>query len=535
MHVCFVTRLTEHLGIQLLSALCKEAGHQVSHVFDPGIESAGVVPGNWLPSALNTDARTVQAILATGADIVGFNLEINTFSWSVLIAQQLKELRPDLPVIVGGVHATTVPAVVMGFDCFDFLCVGEGDDALVELLDALQGQGDVRSIANIWSRSEGGVVSNAPRPLRKDLDSLPFFDKSIHYDLVPEMSHEYHTNASRGCVYSCSFCFYQPIQEVYGGRFRNQRSPENVCQELEQALERWPSIRTVTFHDEVFTANRPWLAEFAELWPKRVGLPFSIITHPELVNENIAELLGKAGCVHCIMGTQTVNERIRKEVLARTESSEDIDRAVRSLRAQGIWVVVDHILGIPGETEADQDEALLFYAACKPNLVKVFFLTYLPGTDINEIGLESGDWTLEQLREAERGHLDSWLFKGVGDIPRWRAHYQLFTLFSVIPPRAMELLVKSGLHRSMKLMDPVFMPSLFLAPRIARSLLGGHEEQPRSYLNYLKGLSRYTLEQRFEERPLLRAGVRRLLRPRERFRSWHGNRTAGSAAAGHPQ
>jgi len=533
MHICFVTRLTEHLGIQLLSAICKEAGHEVSHVFDPGVESAGVVPGSWLPGVLNTDEVTVRDVLAKRPDLVGFNIEINTFSWAVDIAQRLKEERPELPIIVGGVHATTVPAVVMGFSCFDYLCVGEGDDALVELMDAMEGQRDLSSIANIWSRSEGGVNKNAPRPLRKDLDSLPFFDKSIHYDLVPEMSHEYHTNASRGCVYSCSFCFYQPIQEVYGGRFRNQRSPENVCDELEQALARWPSIRTVTFHDEVFTANRRWLEEFAELWPKRVGLPFSIITHPELVNERIAELLGKAGCVHCIMGTQTVNERIRKDVLARTESTDDIDLAVRSLRAQGIWVVVDHILGIPGETEADQDEALLFYASCAPDLVKVFFLTYLPGTDINQVGLDSGDWTLEQLRQAERGHLDSWLFKGVGDIPRWRSYYQLFTLLSVIPPRAMELLVKSGLHRSMKLMDPVFLPSLFLAPRIARSLLGGREEQPRSYLTYLKGLSRYTLEQRFGDRPLIRRGARTVLRPGKRFRSWHGNSTAGSASARH--
>ena len=80
MHICFVTRLTEHLGIQLLSAICKEAGHTVSHVFDPGLESAGIVPGEWLPKYLNTDDRSLEAVLATNADIVGFNVEINTFS-----------------------------------------------------------------------------------------------------------------------------------------------------------------------------------------------------------------------------------------------------------------------------------------------------------------------------------------------------------------------------------------------------------------------------------------------------------------------
>ncbi len=518
MHIAFVTRLTEHLGIQLLSAICKQAGHRVSHVFDAGLPSAGLVPGEWLPAFLSTDHVTLQEVLDTGAGVVGFNVEINTFSWTVELAQKLKAARPELTIVVGGVHATTVPDVVMEFDCFDFLCVGEGDEALPELLAAMESQdGDVHGIPNLWSRRDGELVRNPVRPLLKDLDELPFFDKSIHYDLIPEMAHEYHTNASRGCVYSCSFCFYQPIQRVYGSRFRNMRSPENVCRELEQARRRWPAIRTVTFHDEVFTANKRWLRDFAELWPRRVGLPFSVITHPELVTEEVAYLLGKAGCVHVIMGTQTVNQRTRAEVLDRTETPDDVRRAVKSLKANGIWVVVDHILGIPGETEQDQDEALLFYAECRPDVVKAFFLTYLPGTDINEDGLESGQWTLEKLKAAERGHIDSWLFKGVGDIPEWRAYYQLFTLFTVVPPELMTAAVKTGAHKLMKVLDPVFLPSIFLIPRVAQSLLGGEEEQPRSYVNYLKGLTRYAVGQRFGDGLAARA-LTSALRPSRRYR-----------------
>ncbi len=519
MHICFVTRLTEHLGIQLLSAICKEQGHRVSHVFDPGLPSAGIVPGEWLPAFLSTDDQTLEEILALEPEVVGFNIEINTFSWTAELAGELKARRPDLTIAVGGVHATTVPDVVMDFPCFDYLCVGEGDDALPDLLRAIEDGGDVHAIPNIWSRRDGELVRNEVRPLRKSLDDLPFFDKSIHYDLVPEMSHEYHTNASRGCVYSCSFCFYQPIQKVYGQRFRNMRSPENVCEELERAMARYPTIRTVTFHDEVFTANKRWLREFAELWPRRVGLPFSVITHPELVTEEVAYLLGKAGCVHCIMGTQTVNQHTRAEVLDRTETPEDVRRAVKSLKANGIWVVVDHILGIPGETEQDQEDALLFYSECRPDVIKAFFLTYLPGTDINETGIEAGAWDLERLKAAERGHIDSWLFKGVGDIPEWRAWYQLFTLYTALPPEVMEALVRSRAYKAMKLLDPVFLPSIFLVPRVLGSLLGGEEEQPRSYVNYLKGLSRYALQKRFPDRRPARA-LARALKPSRRFRRW---------------
>lgn len=503
MHICFVTRLTEHLGVQLLAALCAQAGHRVSHVFEPGLSSAGLLPHGWTPEIFDTDAITVREILDSGADVVAFNVEINTFSWTVDIAQRVKAADPSRRIIVGGVHATTVPDVVMEFPCFDALCVGEGDEAILEYLRALDERQPTEGIPNMFVRVADGIARNEVRPLKRNLDDLPYFDKSIHYSLVPEMSYEYHTNASRGCVYSCSFCFYQPIQKTYGGRFRNMRSPEHTCQEVRAAKARYPAMRTVTFHDEVFTANRGWLRRFADLWPREVGLPFSCITHPELVTEEVAHNLARAGCAHVIMGTQTVNDRTRKEVLARTESSEDVRRAVMALKAHGIWVVVDHILGIPGETKDDQNDALLFYSQIRPDVIKAFFLTYLPGTDINKHGIEHGAWSLEQLREAERGHIDSWLFKGVGDIPEWRSYYQLFTLFTSIPPEWMAFLVKSGLHRGAERMDGMFLPSLFLIPRVVQSLLGGREEQPRSYLWYIKGLFRYALKKKYPGQPLL--------------------------------
>jgi radical SAM superfamily enzyme YgiQ (UPF0313 family) len=238
-------------------------------------------------------------------------------------------------------------------------------------------------------------------------------------------------------------------------------------------------------------------------------------------------LLGKAGCAHVIMGTQTVNQKSR-EMLARTETTEDVRRAVTSLRAQGIWTVVDHILGIPGETDQDQDDALLFYSSIKPNVIKAFFLTYLPGTDINKQGIESGMWDIERLKAAERGHIDSWLFKGVGDIPEWRAYYQLFTLYTVVPPDLFHWAVKKKLHRVMKVLDPVFLPSLFLLPRVAQSLLGGEEEQPRSYVNYLQGLFRYWVKHRFPDQPQLHKAARTLMRPNQAMRDWHA--TSGAAA-----
>ena len=96
---------------------------------------------------------------------------------------------------------------------------------------------------------------------------------------------------SRGCHWACSFCFYTTLYDLYGREgYLRARSPQNVVGELVAAKQRW-DLRYVVFHDDIFPTSIRWLREFAPLYREQVGLPFSCITHPQLVLDETAELL----------------------------------------------------------------------------------------------------------------------------------------------------------------------------------------------------------------------------------------------------
>ena len=218
---------------------------------------------------------------------------------------------------------------------------------------------DPLPVGTLLPQDAGGAVhENKPRPLIQDLDSLPYPDKDLYYGPMPGLAREYMCVASRGCHWACSFCFYTTLYDIYGRNgFVRARSPEHVLGELVEAKEKY-DMRYVVFHDDIFPTSLKWLKEFAPLYKEHIGLPFSCITHPQLMREETADLLGEMGCKYVIMGAQTVNESSRSaDVINRTESSDEIALAVKRLKKWGIFVLLDHIFGIPGESLDDQEEA----------------------------------------------------------------------------------------------------------------------------------------------------------------------------------
>ncbi len=483
MRVVVCNRLTEYLGIEIVSALLKQAGHEVELVFEPDLLSASFVK---LP--FDSAARAARRVVAKSPDVVLFPSEINSFDWCARVGAAVKRALPDVVGVHGGFHVTSSPEECIGRDGVDALCIGEGDHAVPELVDALDG-GDPTTIPNIWWKDANGAVHrNDPRPLIQDLDALPWPDKSLYYDELPGLSREYMCVASRGCHWACSFCFYTTLYDVYGrDGFVRARSPEHVIGELEHARRTWDPAYVV-FHDDIFPTSVRWLREFAPLYIERVGLPFSCITHPQLIKEDVAELLGAMGCRYVIMGAQTVSEASRgADVINRTESTEDIAEAVRRLKAQGIFVLLDHIFGIPGETTRDQEAALRFYAGSGADVVKPFFMTYFPGTDLTK--------RAEQEHAAAGGDWDHFMFEGQLSGEDYRPWNLAYALFPMLGPKGRQRMLKWDLHHRLAPLTALpGMGNVILVPRLLRGLLGSDDIRPRLYLNYLRTIARYKLQ-----------------------------------------
>lgn len=499
MRVVVCNRLTEYLGVEILSALLKQAGHEVRLVFEPDLMTAAFL--RTLPERLrglmDSAERAARRVVELEPDLVLFPSEINSFDWCTRVGQRVAEARPGTHLLHGGFHTTSTPEQCIDKDGVTMLCVGEGDLAVPELVDALAEGRDHRSIANIWVKDPDGTVHrNAPRPLIQDLDSLPFPDKSLYYDEIPGLSREYMCVASRGCHWACSFCFYTKLYDLYGkDGFVRTRSPQHVLAELEHAIATW-DVRYIVFHDDIFPTSLKWLKEFAPLYKAKIGLPFSCITHPQLVREETAELLADMGCKYVIMGAQTVNESSRgADVINRTESSEDIYAAVKRLKDRGVFVLVDHIFGIPGESLQDQEDALRFYADAGPDVVKPFFMAYFPGTDLTKRAEEARSVEEQELAKNHEGAWDHFMFEGSISGKDYQAYNLAYALWPLLGERGRRRLVKHGIHH--KLAPVGGLPGLgnvILFPRLVTGLLNDRDIRPKLYLNYLRSILRYQVK-----------------------------------------
>ena len=323
MKIVFVAVGVESLAIEFLSSFLKKQGHEVEIVFDPTVFATEAIRSAKLAKKLDIKKELIQQIIEKKPDFVGFSVFTLNYQRILKIAHLLKRKRSDIPIIFGGIHPTSVPEIVIKEKCVDMICVGEGEEALNELLN----KPNSINIKNIWFKQKNKIIKNPCRPLIDDLDTLPFPDKDLFYKIYPGFFEDYYTISSRGCPFACTYCGNNVIQNVYKGLGKKirRRSPKNIVDELVLAKKKYHP-KKITFVDDVFVQDLDWLKEFAKLYKKKVNLPYAMLTHPSFLSLEIAKLLKKSGCYFLLFGIQSASEKTRREILNRFESNAQISK-----------------------------------------------------------------------------------------------------------------------------------------------------------------------------------------------------------------
>jgi tRNA A37 methylthiotransferase MiaB len=429
----------EHLGIEYLTALLRKDGHEVRLFYDPSLFDDKMMFSNrrlnWF---FDIKEALIERLLDYEPDIVGFSVVTNTYRWSLDIAERIKK-RSSAIIIFGGVHPTVVPDVVIGEPCVDIVNVGEGFESFPELVNMMSKGEDYTGIKNIWIKKENIVIRNEIRPVFKDLDILPFPAKDIFKSFI-NATGLYMTMASLGCPNKCSFCYNENYQELYRGKgaFLRRRSPAGVIEELSLAIKEY-SIKVVLFADDIFTISLAWLKEFLPLYKKNISLPFQVCLHVDFVTEETIAMLKDAGCWRVEIAVQSIDEHTRKSVLNRRESNLEIERVIGLCGKYKLKYRLDHIFGIPGETEEQQIAAAEFYTnlSFQPARFDCFYLVYYPGTEIQRHGLASGAITESDVEKINNGFIPTLhhggSVKSRKDIEMFGKYEVLFRLISILP------------------------------------------------------------------------------------------------------
>lgn len=393
------------IGLRIISSILKRDGHDVRFLFMPDFKGDDLYIGK---KRYSEDALSSMVKLLKGVDLIGITVMTNFFDSAREITSALKRSL-NIPIIWGGVHPTVMPEESLLFA--DMVCVGEGEEATLELIQTLEKGGDPYSIRNIWFKRDGNVIKNPVRPLIQDLDSLPFPDYSLedHFilkdnDFVPfseELLKEgmsritfgpmfgrfaYQTMSGRGCPHACSYCWNIAFRKMHKGeRYLRWRSIRNFVDELKEIKGKFPFINFFTISDDAFFARKDEeIEEFATLYREEIGEPFFCLSSPIFVTERKVRALVDAGMILMQIGMEsgsrqtleTYNRRIKLDVML--ESARIVNRFCDRLLPQ-----YDILIDNPFETDEDRRKTLKFILNLPdPKIVQPFSLRLYPGTEL---------------------------------------------------------------------------------------------------------------------------------------------------------
>lgn len=339
--------------------------------------------------------------ISKDAKLIGFSCMTFSFLFCKELLSHIKK-NSNAKIIFGGVHPTVKPYEVL--EVADYVCVGEGEEALVELVEALENNKPTNSIKNIFTKSNGKVITNELRPLIKDLNSLPYpkylvdkiyiCSKGIIYNLNQNkhllkrvFPGTYHIVGARGCPYQCTYCINGALtslkKEYYTVR---RRSYEHILAEINDFIKTYKTPIRIGFVEDDFCAQSEGdLQNFIERYKRDVGLPFLVFSTPSSISSKKMDLLVGAGLVRIQMGIQSINENVLKEIYKRPATRAMVKRGIDiiSKYRNKVELMYDAILDNPWEGDSSKIETLRFlFEIPKPATFNLYSLTLYPGTPL---------------------------------------------------------------------------------------------------------------------------------------------------------
>lgn len=481
--VGFICTGYENLGIEYLSARLLQNGYRTRLFLDPILfDESGFIRHRTLAKWFSHDAQIVRSIKEYKPDLICLSVLSDNYQWTCKWTSLIKA-NMKAPIVVGGIHPSSVPESVIQNKNIDYLCVGEGDDAIVDLARVLSEKKHPRNIKNIWCKDNGSTIQNEVRPLISDLNNLPFADKDLFYSNIPAWNRNYSIITSRGCPFACSYCCNNVLKSIYNKEKNGlrRRSVENIIAELLHAKDRY-APEHIAFIDEVFNFDKEWLLTFLKEYRSKIALPFSCFIFPDLMDDEMARCLKKAGCDKVQMGVQMIDENKRSKLMHRNSSNTKITQCITACKEAGIYVVCDIILGFPQTDNKDLAEAVKFFGKSTPDHIEIFWLRYYPKTEISEWALEQGHLTTEDYQLINEGLVVEGIIRGHSQVSKLEKKLVFFLyLIPILPDKCKKYLI--GKKRYRYLPSWISIMSLYILKRLIR--------RPKYDINTDQTISRY--------------------------------------------
>jgi len=364
-------------GISYISSVLKNAGHNT----------------RLLVMTRSSDFQVIDNYLERlPTQLVCFTSVASEFAFVVSIAKHIKNIHPGIYRLAGGPHVSLNAADEM-FDVFDSLCIGEGEQATLELAGQL-GRGEKPSdIPNLWIKTDSGIQKNPTVPFIQNLDEVPYpdrgmWDEWIDFDRSPMRPS---LLIGRGCPFECSYCCNHALKGLADGKYVRLRSPENIVGEIKDVLEKYKKVREFYFEVETLGIDLNWVRGFCEklreLNANRqnpISFGANLRVCPPVVKnvDGFMDDLKRSNFRFLHIGLESGSERVRSEVLRRHYTNDDFLKVVSAAKSHGFQVILFNLIGLPNETVADFRMTVEANRQANPDWYYLSIFFPYPGTDI---------------------------------------------------------------------------------------------------------------------------------------------------------
>ena len=348
------------------------------------------------------------------------------------MCKQIKTLDKDIKIIWGNAHPSLLPEQCLNEKYIDYICVGEGEETIVEFAEALEGKRDLESVLGIGYKDQK-VHINERRPFIKDLDKY-----RLEWDLVDieryikpyylDLNRVLEVVTSRGCPHACGFCY----NLAFNQRKWRAHSIEYVVNEIGSLISKY-ELNGIMFRDDNFFVNKRRAFEIV----RRLGVPYSAECRVDYIDEEMVENLVATGCRELLLGLESGCKRIL-DLMNKQSSPGDITKAVKLLSKTDISVSGSVIFASPTETKDEFRQTVSLMVELldihpKMAYTTGWFLPY-PGTDLYELAKKEG--FLPPQRTEDWDALDRWTDKmeltwidwaAATEIAEWRGRLKLLS------------------------------------------------------------------------------------------------------------
>ena len=366
-------------GLYLLAAVLERDGHDV-------VLADLVLDGG---RSLMPYAREVEA-----AGLVGVSATSLGWPTALDVVRQVRAMRPDVPVVAGGIHPTMFDRHVLRTSPVDLVVRGEGEVALSALCHALERGSDLAGVPSLsWKPRDGGVARN-PGAAKIPSDELTSFPIP-RYDRLPRGSYRsLALETSRGCAFDCSFC-----STAYRRSWRAMPAM-SVVDRIEAAMAHLDRTRMRTIHivDDEFSMNPRRATAIAREVARRGLFPRLLYDSraPDMLADAFLDAI-EPFTFRLLVGAECgYDEGLRR--VGKGTTCAVLESAAAALARRGMAVRTDFsfIIGLPWETRAEAERTMAFAARLGDRYGVTILLNWycqIPGSRL---------W--EEDRRAERVH-----------------------------------------------------------------------------------------------------------------------------------